>query len=187
MKVDRRLGFLDEKARRKWQNPEAILTDIGLGPGFTFMDIGCGQGFFALPAAKLVGEQGIVYGVDINGEYIARLKEKAAAAGLKNLVLETGSAEEAVLCKACADIVFFGIDLHDFGEPSRVLMNASKMLKPMGRLVNLDWKKEPMGMGPPLAKRFSQEEAVSLIEAAGFQVKTVKEAGPYHYLITAKL
>ncbi len=102
----RRFGFLDGKARRKWQNPEAILTDIGLEPGFTFMDIGCGQGFFALPAAKLVGEKGIVYGVDINGEYIARLKEKAAAAGLKNLVLETGSAEEAILCEACADIVF---------------------------------------------------------------------------------
>ncbi len=187
MKADRRFGFLDEKERKKWQNPEAILTDIGLRPGFTFMDIGCGEGFFALPAAKLVGEKGIVYGVDINSAYIAKLKEKAAAKSLKNLVLETGRAEEAILCEACADIVFFGIDLHDFGEPSRVLMNAKKMLKPAGRLVNLDWKKEPMGMGPPLSKRFSEEEAVSLIETAGFRVETVKEAGPYHYLIIARL
>ena len=177
----------DEKERRKWQNPEAILADVGLQPGSTFIDVGCGDGFFALPAARLVGEKGIVYGLDTNAGAISKLKERAEMEGLRNLDLKVGKAEENVLCEACADIVFFGIVLHDFEEPARVLANARKMLKPAGRLVNLDWKKEPMEFGPPLQIRFSAEEAARLIEEHGFLVENVKEVGPYHYLIVTKL
>jgi ubiquinone/menaquinone biosynthesis C-methylase UbiE len=179
--------FHDETERRKWQNPEAILAEIGLKPGFTFIDVGCGEGFFALPAARLVGNRGRVYGLDIYEEAIQRLKEKATKEGLKNLTLKVGAAEETILCKACANIVFFGIDLHDFRDPPKALINAKKMLKPGGRLIDLDWKKEPMELGPPLQIRFSQEEAVTKIEEAGFRVQIVKKAGPYHYMIIAKV
>jgi ubiquinone/menaquinone biosynthesis C-methylase UbiE len=33
-------------------------------PGMTFVDLGCGNGFFALPSARLVGPEGKVYGLD---------------------------------------------------------------------------------------------------------------------------
>jgi ubiquinone/menaquinone biosynthesis C-methylase UbiE len=172
--------------RRKWQNPEAILADIGLRPGLTFVDIGCGGGFFALPAARIVGETGKVHGLDTNTRSIASLRELAASEGLTNLDLTIGKAEELTICEQCADIVFFGIALHDFQDPSRVLENARKMVKPAGRLVNLDWKKEPMKLGPPVEIRFSQETASRLIEAAGFIVETIKGSGDYHYIIIAK-
>jgi len=172
--------------RRRWQNPEAILADIGLRPGLTFVDIGCGGGFFALPAARIVGETGKVYSLDTNPRSIASLKELAASEGLTNLDLTIGKAEELTICEQCADIVFFGIALHDFKDPSRVLENARKMVKPAGRLVNLDWKKEPMKLGPPVEIRFSQEMASRLIEAAGFIVETIKDSGDYHYIIIAK-
>jgi ubiquinone/menaquinone biosynthesis C-methylase UbiE len=66
--------FDDEQERRTWQSPEAILILIGLKRGFTFVDVGCGYGFFALPAAKLVGVNGKVYGLDANDEAIRKLK-----------------------------------------------------------------------------------------------------------------
>jgi ubiquinone/menaquinone biosynthesis C-methylase UbiE len=178
--------FWDESDRRRWQNPEAILTDIGLKPGFTFIDVGCGNGFFTLPAARLVGEKGKVYGIDVNAEAIEMLKKKAMKEGLQNLNLRVGIAEETILCHACADIVFFGIVLHDFKDASRVLSNAKRMIKSKGKLVDLDWKKKPMNSGPPLRIRFSEEKAASLIEAAGFKINSVRNAGPHHYLIIAK-
>ena len=107
----------------------------------------------SLPAARLTGDKGIVYGLDINGEAIGRLREKATVEGLINLKLEIGEAEQTVFCQACADIVFFGIDLHDFREPKKVLINARRMLKRTGWLVDLDWKMKPMDLGPPLQKR----------------------------------
>jgi ubiquinone/menaquinone biosynthesis C-methylase UbiE len=179
--------YHNENERRRWQNPEVILSAIGLKPGDTFMDIGCGEGFFALPAARLVGESGMVYGLDVDSTAMERLKNKAAAEYLRNLNLTTGEAEEMVLCDACADIVFFGIVLHDFREPAKVLRNARRMLKPTGRLVDLDWKKEAMELGPPLHIRFSEKEAARLIEETGFKVETIKESRLYHYLIVAKL
>ncbi len=175
-----------ERDRRSWQDPEAILTEIGLRRGSTFVDIGCGAGFFALPAAKLVGEKGMVYGLDANDEAISWLKKKAAKENLGNLRLQVGAAEETVYCESCADIVFFGIVLHDFSDPNMVLINAKRMLKPTGRLVNLDWKKEPMELGPPLQIRFSEKEATGLIENIGFTIEAVKDVGSYHYIITAK-
>jgi len=172
--------------RRKWQNPEAILAEIGLKTGLTFVDIGCGGGFFALPAARIVGKNGKVYGIDISAESINELKEMAHREGLGNLELTAGKAEDVVLCARCADIAFLGIVLHDFENPLKVLENARKMLSPEGRLVNLDWKKAPTPVGPPVPIRFSEEKAIKLIEAAGFKGLTVRDNGPYHYLITAR-
>lgn len=177
--------YHDENERRKWQNPEAILAEVGLKPGFVFVDIGCGTGFFALPAARVVGNKGKVYGLDANEAAIKELKEKAEKEELRNLVLKLGEAEQFIFCERCADIVFFGIDLHDFRDPAKVLQSARKMLKPNGRLVDLDWKKEPMELGPPLEIRFSEEETEKLIKDAGFKIKMRKEAGPYHYMIVA--
>ena len=176
----------NDPERRKWQNPEALLADIGLKAGLTFMDIGCGGGFFALPAARIVGESGKVYGIDINAESISQLRALADREGLNNLELTVGRAEDVVLCESCADIIFFGIVLHDFEDAAKVLQNAKKMLNPARRLVNLDWKKTTMPLGPPLPIRFSEEKSAQLIEAAGFEVVSINDAGPYHYIIVAK-
>jgi ubiquinone/menaquinone biosynthesis C-methylase UbiE len=172
--------------RTRWESAEAVLSGIGLKPGFTFVDIGCGRGFYALPAARIVGKEGRVYGLDIDAESIAAVKEEAAAAGLENLYLTVGRAEETILCRRCADIIFIATALHDFQDPSRVLKNARTMIKPTGRLVDLDWKKEPADFGPPLRIRLSTEQAVDLIEAAGFTVETTGDSGPHHYLVIAK-
>ena len=179
--------FNDETERRTWQNPTAILTLIGLKRGFTFVDVGCGPGFFTLPAAKLVGETGTVYGVDANAAAIRNLREKAIENGFDNVYATIGAAENTIVGEALADIVFFGIVLHDFNDPAKVLKNARRMLKPTGTLVDLDWKKEPMQLGPPLPIRFSEKKATSLVRQAGFKIEVVRDVGPYHYLITASV
>lgn len=174
--------FHDEEERRRWQDPETLLRDVGLSRGFTFIDVGCGDGFFALPAAKFVGEERAVYALDRNYDAVDRLNLKPVLQGLRNLRSKVGEAEETVLCEGCADIVFFGIVLHDFEDPVKVLTNAKSMLKTTGRLVDLDWKKKPMELGPPVGIRFSEEEAVRLVESVGFRIETVKETGAFHYV-----
>lgn len=61
------------------------------------------------------------------------------------------------------------------------------MIKPEGKLVNVDWKKEPTPAGPPVRIRFTPEHAVELIEQAGFRIEDLDQAAPYHYKITARL
>ena len=90
-----------------------------------FMDIGCGYGFFTIPAARIVGEKGKVYAVDVSALAIDSLKREAAEEGLKNIVATAGAAEETVFCDACADIVFYSIVLHDFRDATKVSMGNS--------------------------------------------------------------
>lgn len=188
MKMDRQHFFAYDNAQRRQEiNPDTILADIGLKRGQPFVDVGCGQGFFATPAAKIVGSKGKVYGLDLNPEFIAIMKQNLAKERLRNVDLTIGAAEDTILCDACADIVFLGQVLHDFADPAKVISNARRMVKPTGKLVNVDWKKQQMPFGPPLEKRFDEQKASHLIETAGFKVDTIREASPYQYIITAKL
>ncbi len=178
-------GFsLDENTRRSWYNPDVILQP--LGEGMVFVDVGCGDGFFTILAAKKVGANGRVYALDIDPAAIERLESKAKAQGLNNIKTRVATAEATVFCEACADFILYSMNLHDFNDPAKVLCNARQMVKPSGRLVDLDWKKTNTPFGPPVAIRFSVEHVSGLMQAAGFAVGSVTEAGPYHYIITAK-
>lgn len=175
----------DESDRRRTMDPEVVLSKAGLKPGMTFVDIGCGQGYFALHAARIAGTKGKVYGIDIDEEALEHINAKASEAGL-NIKTISGEAESAIACEGCADVVFFGICLHDFGDPEKVLANARRMLKPGGRLADIDWKKEPMEGGPPLEKRFSEDKALKLIRDAHFNIESVEEIAGRYYMILAK-
>lgn len=180
-------GFsLDEATRRKWYHPEEILFEAGVKGGAIFADIGAGDGFFTLLAAKAVGKTGKVYAVDADVEAVRRLKQAAKQQGLSNIDAKVGEAEYTVFCKACVDIIFYSMVLHDFHDPLKVLQNAKAMLKTTGLLVDLDWKKKQMPFGPPVQIRFSEEKASELLKEAGFRVVNVKDAGPHHYVVTAK-
>jgi ubiquinone/menaquinone biosynthesis C-methylase UbiE len=174
-----------DEERRKWQDPEMILSTSGLKPGMTFADIGCGRGYFAIPAAKIVGEKGKVLASDVDPESLEMLVQKANTEGLNNIETITGKAEEIIPCKACADIVFFGQCLHDFEDPQKALQNARKVIKQKGTLINVDWKKQEMDKGPPVDIRFDEEYASGLIQKADFEIKEIMDSGPYHYLIKA--
>ena len=104
--------------------------------------------------------------------------------GLANVTTEVGRGEAARLCRECADVVFMGIVLHDFEVPAQVLANAYIMTRPGGRLVNLDWKKEALPLGPPEQVKFSPDRAAEMIREAGFRVSGTRDSGQYHYVVT---
>jgi len=175
-------GFsLDEKTRRQWYNPDKVLAT--LRKGMTFVDVGCGDGYFSILAAQKVGPEGKVYAVDIDGSRVELLKDTAETVDLENVVAVVGRAEDTVFCEGCADVVLFSMDLHDFDDPEKVLVNANTMLKSGGKVVDLDWKKLQMDFGPPYEVRFSEQKAKELLYNAGFTVEAT-EAGPYHYVVT---
>lgn len=181
----------DDVERREWQDPEAILAGLGLGPGQVVADVGSGDGFFTLPAARMVGPWGIVYALDSSVGRLNRLHEKAEEEGIENIRIRAGTGEEFVLCEGCIDLVFFGICLHDFPEPGAVLRHAMTALKPGGLLASLDWKKEETIrhgdlFGPPVEIRLSEEEAAALIGEAGFEVESVEPHDEYFYLLRAR-
>ena len=173
--------------RRLWQDAPAILAQVGLKPGDTLTDVGSGDGYFSIPAAEIVGDAGLVYALDVNEQALSELKAAAKAAGLKNIQTVHGDAEATVLCERCAEVILMANVLHDFDDPLTALRSARLMLKPGGRLADLDWKKDKDQLhGPPFAKRFDQEKATALLNQAGFRVMSSTLVGPFHYLLLAE-
>ncbi len=186
-----RNGWLKEynyAERLLLQNPEAVLAQAGLKSGDVVVDIGCGDGFFAIPAARMVGPLGMVYALDSSPEAIEKLEKRAREAGISTIRTAIGDAEEHIFCRRCADLVLMANVLHDFHAPLKALGCVMAMLKPEGRLVDLDWKKEPDQLhGPPLDKRLNQEEAGALLKQAGFKVVSSTLSQPFHYLLLAQI
>ena len=175
---------LNEATRRSWYNPDFVLQD--LHSNMVFMDIGCGDGFFSILAAKKVGKNGKVYAIDSDASAIEKLKQKSKNEGLENITAKVGNAEDTVFCKQCADLILYCMDLHDFKNPKKVLQNAREMIKTDGVVVDLDWKKVEGSIGPPVDIRFSEEKVAELMRSEGFKVTDIISIGLYHYLITAK-
>ena len=95
-------------------------------------------------------------------------------------------AEDTIFCNSCIDVVFFSIVLHDFKDPIKVLKNTRKMIKKDGILVNIDWHKEDLPLGPPTSKKFTVEKASSMIERTGYKVTHNENLSNLLYKIMAK-
>lgn len=174
----------NEEERRQRQNPEEILYSIGLKENDTFIDLGCNDGFFTIPASKIVGENGKVYGVDIDNDAILRLIHKAENQNISNIETKVEKAENIILPNGIADIIFLGTVLHDFQNPTKVLQNCKSILKDSGVIVDFDWSKEASGFGPPKDIRLSQKDVADLCKKSGLKIIDEKSISENFYQIT---
>lgn len=160
----------DESERRSWQNPKEILADSGLKRNQVLADIGCNVGFFSIPAARIVGAKGHIYGLDINSEAIESLRSKIQKEKITVIETFVGPAENMSLPNNSLDIAFMAMVLHDFSDPLEVLKRLKTSLKPTGIIYNYDWKKQQSPKGPPYEIRLSIEDVMDLAKKVNLKV-----------------
>lgn len=86
---------------------EKVLIELGIKSGSYVLDCCCGTGTYTIPAARLVGEKGLVYAIDINGGKLNDLKQKVEANSLKNIIIIEKDVESKIpLPMNYVDIVF---------------------------------------------------------------------------------
>ncbi len=78
-------GSLDSKLRRLLQNPDKILAPY-LKPGIKVLDVGCGPGFFSIEIAKMIGDNGKVYSVDLQEGMLNLIRKKIADTELESRI-----------------------------------------------------------------------------------------------------
>jgi ubiquinone/menaquinone biosynthesis C-methylase UbiE len=181
-----RMGALTSERRQKALQPLALLQRAGVQDGGTILDWGCGTGFFAVPAARLVGETGRVVAVDVQPEMVAATQKAAEAAGLTNI--EVISAEEYELPAGLPafDWVFLAYVLHEVHDPQRLFGLAKKALKPGGRVLVVEWPQEIGPVGPPANERLSPKDLAAWYEPLGFQQEDFWEASPEYYALVLR-
>ncbi len=126
------LAALISDRRQAAVRPRELLQQVGLGAGQVILDLGCGAGFFTLPAAELVGPTGRVIATDVQPEMIEATLRRATALNLANIeVYLTPEYELPVGLPAC-DWVILAYVLHEVNDPGRLLALARSALKPGG-------------------------------------------------------
>jgi ubiquinone/menaquinone biosynthesis C-methylase UbiE len=179
----RNMAKLEE--RKKILPPDTVLLELGLGSGDIMLDVGAGAGYFALPAAKIVGSEGCVIAVDTSKEMLAELTAIAAEAGVKNIEIILSSEYETGVEDERADFALLSTVLHEVENKSRFLESVGKALKKNGRLAIVEWIKSPMEKGPPLHDRIGDSEAAGLLEHLDFNTIKTHNYNHSFYFVTA--
>jgi ubiquinone/menaquinone biosynthesis C-methylase UbiE len=148
----------------------------------------CGSGQYAIAAARIVGDEGFVYAVDLWEEGVTTLAEQASAEGLKNLNAMVGDITERVpIDNDCVDVCLMATALHELKLTStadEALTEAARVLGPDGILAIIEFDKIDRPPGPPIHIRLAPDDVEGLVIPHGFRKARVTEVGPYNYLMT---
>jgi SAM-dependent methyltransferase len=175
---------------RLWTAPGETLRDLGLGPGNEVAEVCAGNGYFALPAAR-IAEPADVYAVDIDEGLLEELEDIAEMNGVTNI--ETVAADACELSEHTDDVEFVLLanTLHGVDDTRRILSECREVLADDGRLVVVNWHDLPEDettvagerRGPPRELRMTPDETVEAVGSAGFTEKDRVELPPYHYAV----
>jgi ubiquinone/menaquinone biosynthesis C-methylase UbiE len=180
-----RFARLMSPERRRELPPDEILRQSGLTPGETLVDIGCGPGFLALPAARIVGPKGRVIGLDVASIMLTELRKNARTAGLAN-IRTVRISEAAPVFPAGADVYLIVNTFHEFDDPAAHLAAVRRAMAARSRLVIVDFLKKKTHFGPPLSGRIPLSRILPLLRSSGFDVARVFRASPDEYGVVAR-
>ncbi len=170
-------------------DPENILRNVGIAKGMAVADLGCGQGFFTIPIASIVGTEGKVYAVDSDPVALDYLREGMKGNNVGENVIEimqtnmssTGIPDHSI------DAIFLANVFHDIEDRAAFFGEAKRICKPGGMLIDVDWEKVNTARGPPFKLRIPVEEAKEILSGNGFKVVKSIEAGQNHYGFVCRL
>jgi ubiquinone/menaquinone biosynthesis C-methylase UbiE len=126
---------MGSRARRQLMNPEKTLQGADLKSGQMVLEVGCGTGFFTIPAAKLIGNEGYLVAMDLSSGYIEKVSKKVHKSDLKNVRVVKRDALDTGLEPASMDkVLLFGVIPFPLLPLNRLLPEMHRVLKPEGTL-----------------------------------------------------
>ena len=179
--------WLDRQERAVEERPEAGLDALGIKPGMVVADVGAGSGYMSLRLAARVGPTGKVYAEDVQPEMLKLVRQNQNTAGFKNIETVLGTETDPKLPAGEIDLILMVDVYHELSQPQKMLRKMREALKPDGRLVLFEYRKEDPSIPIKPEHKMSVQEVKLELEAEGFHLSDVIETLPrQHILILTK-
>lgn len=123
---------MESPLRRRFNDPVKTLKAAGIRPGQEVLEVGCGTGFFTIPAAKLVGDEGCVHAIDVYPPAIKSVGGKVRDVHLSNVRLTNANAMDSGLPSNSFDLILL------FGVIPAPVLPLNRLLPEMHRLLKLE-------------------------------------------------
>jgi len=175
--------WLERSERDEEEAPNIALNVLKVPRGASVADIGAGSGFITERLSARVGPTGRVFANDLQPQMLQILGRRLAQRNITNVTLVQGTIDDPKLDAASVDLEIMVDVYHELSQPQAMLRRLRAALKPGGRLVLLEYRKEDPTIPIKFEHKMSVAEAKMELEAEGFALARVDEALPRQHIL----
>jgi ubiquinone/menaquinone biosynthesis C-methylase UbiE len=179
----RYLARLEGEDRAGWQAPDRVVKALRLPAGATVCDVGVGPGYFALRMARVVGDRGAVYAIDVEPRMLDILRQRIREIGAVNVRPILARGLRGALPPRRCDLILVVNTFHHFPDGVAYLRRLAGRLAPAGRIVNIDFREGELPVGPPPAHKVSRSDFLAMAGRAGLGLVREHRFLPYQYFL----
>jgi SAM-dependent methyltransferase len=177
------LARLLSPERDGWQLPDRVVRALKLKKGQTVAEIGAGPGYFTLRLARAVGKNGTVLAIEVDPRLITVLRDRLAEARVTNVVPVLALPEEPFLPPRSCDLILAVNAFHHVVGLPAYLRRLTRALAPGGRLVDIDFHKRELPIGPPVDHKLAREDFLAAARRAGLRPVEEPAFLPHQYFL----
>lgn len=175
--------WLTRPVRDEQEQPDRVVAELNIPRGATVVDLGAGVGYFTWRLARQVGPQGRVIAVDIQQGMLDLLAANLEQRGVDNVKMILATADNPRLPVAAVDLVLIVDSYHELAKPETTMEHVRRSLKPGGRLVIIEYRKEDPNIPIHPLRKMSVEEVRSEIEPTGFKMVELMDFLPTQHIL----
>ncbi len=175
--------WLERIERDEEEAPDVALSVLKIPKGAWVADIGAGSGYMSVKLAARVGPTGRVFANDVQPQMLELLARRLTGKRIANVTMVQGTADDPKLPPSSVDLELMVDVYHELSQPQAMLGHLREALKPGGRLVLLEYRKEDPTIPIRPEHKMSVAEAKLEVEAEGFTLSKVDEALPRQHIL----
>src|SRR4029453_17833163 len=175
--------WLTRDNREQQERCSLMLANLGVKPGIAICDMGCGNGFYTLQLAKMTGESGHVYGIDIQPEMLKMLNDRADAAGVRNISPILGTFTDPRLPKGKIDMILLVDVYHEFSHPEQMLAAMRQSLAPDGVCVLVEFRAEDPDVPIKPEHKMTKKQIMKEWPTNGFKLVKEFDGLPWQHMM----